>query len=305
MAPASVWLNHARMEKVPAQVNLVKGGNPLLLRYDTVGRSYFVFDEEKEDSSVAAKPNKNDLPDTSVKPLAMSWYGKPGVLAFDARPGEANPAGWYRFISPPGLKGMTLTARGKVRVWVDGKESKVTEAKDRKPDVLIEKATVFKAGVASPADGSVSVAIRVDQERGCYGGSALPEPIELDCGVGKSSLGNWSLIDGLASYSGGAIYRKTVSLTEEQLKGRVVLNLGDLSSSVEVRVNGTPAGVKVAPPWKLDVTKFVRAGANKLEILVYNALANHYSTIPTQYRGESRSGLFGPVSLELTGAQTP
>jgi hypothetical protein len=305
MAPASVWLNHGRLEKVPAQVNLVKGANPLLLRYDTVGRSYFVFDEEKEDSSVAAKPNTNDLPDTSVKPLAMSWYGKPGVLAFDARAGETNPAGWYRFMSPPGLKGLTLTARGKVRVWVDGKECKVTEAKDRKPDGLMEKATVFKAGVASPADGPVSVAIRMEQERGCYGGSALPEPIELECGVGKSPLGNWSLIDGLASYSGGAIYRQTVSLTEEQLKGRVLLNMGDLSSSVEVRVNGKSAGVRVAPPWKLDVTKFVRKGANKLEILVYNALANHYSTIPTQYRAGTESGLFGPVSLELTGAQGP
>ncbi len=306
--PAAVWVNHSRMEKVPEQVTLVQGPNPLLLRYDDIGRGYVVFDREKAGSSLAAKPNTNDLPDASVKPLAMSWYGRPGVLAFDTRPGEKSPAGWYRFMSPPGLKEMTITARGQVQVWVDGKECRIAKVKGRPvSDSAVEQegAAVFKALISRPADGSVSVAIRVEQERGCYGGSALPEPIALDCGVGKISLGNWSNIEGLASYSGGAWYRKMVVLTEAQLAGRLVLNLGRLSGSVEVLVNGKPAGVKVSPPWKFDVTPFVRKGENKLEVLVYNALANHYSTIPTNYRGSPESGLSGPVSLELYEDRKP
>jgi len=40
-------------------------------------------------------------------------------------------------------------------------------------------------------------------------------------------------------------------------------------------------------------------GENRIEILVYNTLANHYLTIPTRYRGSLRSGLIGPVRLEM------
>jgi len=298
--PASVWLNALRQEKVPSQVNLVKGANPLLLRYDNIGRGFFVFDQEKEGSKFAAKPNTNDVPDASVKPLAMSWFGKPGVLAFDARAGEKNPAGWYRFMSPPGLKEMTITARGKIQAWVDGKECRVKEGKVQKTGArdVTEHATVYSVKVDKPADGSVSVAIRVEQERGCYGGASLPEPVALDCGVGKVLPGNWAAMESLASYSGGAWYRKTISLTEEQLKGRVVLNLGSLSSSVEVHVNGKLAGVKVSSPWTFDITQFARKGENKVEVLVYNSLANHYQTIPTHYRGNPLSGLLGPVTIE-------
>jgi hypothetical protein len=43
----------------------------------------------------------------------------------------------------------------------------------------------------------------------------------------------------------------------------------------------------------------VRRGQNRIEVLVYNTLANHYQTIPTRYRGSALSGLLGPVSLEV------
>jgi hypothetical protein len=65
-----------------------------------------------------------------------------------------------------------------------------------------------------------------------------------------------------------------------------------------VHVNGRPAGARVAPPWTVDISAFVQAGENRLEILVYNTLANHYGTIPTRYRGSPESGLLGPVRLE-------
>ena len=47
----------------------------------------------------------------------------------------------------------------------------------------------------------VTVLLRIQQERGCYGGAALPEPIKLDCGQGQFALGDWSQNDGLLSYS--------------------------------------------------------------------------------------------------------
>jgi hypothetical protein len=79
-----------------------------------------------------------------------------------------------------------------------------------------------------------------------------------------------------------------------------MLDLGDLSATAEVRVNGISAGVLSAPPWRMDVTELVQVGTNTLVIQVANTLANHYSVgIPTPYAfpHQTRSGLFGPVRL--------
>ncbi len=56
-------------------------------------------------------------------------------------------------------------------------------------------------------------------------------------------------------------------------------------------------GVRVVPPWRADISDVVRPGRNELEVVVYNTLANHYQTIPSFYKGDPASGLFGPVRL--------
>ena len=300
--PAAAWINSARCENLPARVQLKAGANPVLLRYDRPGRGYFVLDtstpaagSEPATSVPAAASNPASAvvqPVFKLSPLAMSWYNRPGTLPLDLAPQVARPAGWYRFTSPPGLRGMTITAFGKVRAWADGRPLAVKLLGQQ------DGASQYQVRLDKPAPGTVQIAIRIEQDRGCYGGAALPEPIALDCGPGTIDPGDWSRIDGLASYSGGAWYRKTITLGEEQVRGQVVLNLGSVVSSAEVRVNGRPAGIRVAPPWTLDVSKLVKPGENRLEILVYNTLANHYSTIPTRYRGSPLSGLLGPVSLE-------
>jgi hypothetical protein len=127
----------------------------------------------------------------------------------------------------------------------------------------------------------------------------MPEPVMEDCGPGAIALGDWPLIDGLASYLGGAWFRKNVELTPDQTRRAVVLDLGRVVASAEVHVNGKLAATKLAPPWKVDISKFARAGSNRMEVLVCNTLANHDQTIPARYRGSALSGLLGPVNLEL------
>ena len=68
-------------------------------------------------------------------------------------------------------------------------------------------------------------------------------------------------------------------------------------------MNGQPAGILVAPPWRVDISQQVKPGENRIEVLVFNTLANHYLTIPTRYRGELTSGLLGPVTLEVTASK--
>ena len=207
------------------------------------------------------------------------------MLPFDTRPQVRQPAGWYRFKSPPGLLAMTITALGDVQVWADGK-----------PLTAVGEGRFV---VSQPAAAPVKVAVRIVQQRGCYGGAALPEPIKLECGPGSLAPGDWSQIDGLESYSGGAWYRRTVRMDASQASGSAVLDLGNVVASAEVHVNGQLAGIRVAPPWKVDISPYLTQGDNRIEILIYNTLANHYLTIPTRYRGSPTSGLLGPVRLEV------
>ncbi len=229
------------------------------------------------------KADAVEQPAFKPSPLATRWWNSADVLPFDVRPDEPAPVGWYRFVSPPGLRAMTVAARGRVQAWADGQ--------------ALTPSGNGRLVVAKPAAHPVTVALRIEQERGCYGGAALPEPIRLECGGGSMAPGDWSKNEGLLCYSGGAWYRKSVTLPAAQ---RAVLNLGDVAASAEVRVNGKPAGIKVAPPWTLDITPFVKAGENRIEVLVCNTLANHYTTVPTGYRGSTASGLLGPVQVEVT-----
>ena len=242
-------------------------------------------------SKQPAKTIVIEQPKFHASELAMSWWKNPDVLPFDVRASEPTPVGWYRFTAPPGLRALTLTVCGKVLAWVGGKEGRVASGAGR---------TTTRIEISTPEATPVEVLLRVEQERGCYGGATFPEYIQLDCGPGRIALGDWSQNEGLATYSGGAWYRKSVTLSAEQLKGATVqLNLGDVAVSAEVLINGRSAGVKVSPPWKVDITKLVQSGENKIEVLICNTLANHYLTVPTHYRGSPRSGLLGPVTLEI------
>ena len=74
----------------------------------------------------------------------------------------------------------------------------------------------------------------------------------------------------------------------------------DETATAEVKVNGHLAGILVCAPWKLDISQFVKQGDNDIEILVYNTLSNHYSTIPLRYSNfpkDAISGLIGPVDI--------
>ena len=217
----------------------------------------------------------------------MPWNRAPGLLPFDVRPGEAAPAGWYRLRTAPGTRSMIVTLQGRADCWVDGKLCRNEELDGGR----------VRFHLPEPGQAESVAVLRVEQERGAYGGAALPEPIVFECGEGRIRPGDWSQIEGLESYSGGLAYSKTFPLTPDQTKGRVWLDLGDVVSSAEVRVNGKPAGVRLAPPWRWDVTGLAWPGTNRVEVLVYNTLANHYTTIPTRYRGRTTSGMIGPVRV--------
>ncbi|MGC8989562.1 MAG: glycosyl hydrolase, partial [Verrucomicrobiia bacterium] len=285
--PAKVWLNGELI--TGAVLHLKAGANPLVLQYDKPGRTYFVVSTEpgetvpaeqiatfrdslwykhpygppKLEPMTAVAEGQTSVSQPKFRPsdLAMSWWTNKAVLPFDVRPNETMPIGWYRFVSPPGFRGMTIKAHGKVQAWAGGE--------------AMTDSGGGKFAATRPSAVPVTVLLRFEHERGRYAGAALDDFIQLDCGSGEIELGDWSKNEGLLSYSGGVWYRKTVSIPAAR---QVTLNLGDVVASAEVRVNGRVAGVKVAPPWTLDITPLVKPGANRIEVLVCNTLANHYTT---------------------------
>jgi len=280
LKPIETWINGQLTTNT--DVKLHAGANPIALKYDQPGRAYFVLSTEPESTVARADAAPGERPKFRLSPLASRWWTNPAVLKFDVRAAEAVPVGWYRFTAPPGLRSMKLNARGKVQAWLDGQA------------MAARKNGVFTA--RKPAVRAATVFLRIEQERGCYGGAAIPDPIELDCAPGLIAAGDWSANEGLLSYSGGACYRKTVTLPRAK---EVTLHLGNLVASAEIRVNGHRAGIKVSPPWTIEITPWVKPGENRIEVLVCNTLANHYTSVPTQYRGSTLSGLLGPVTLEF------
>ena len=126
---------------------------------------------------------------------------------------------------------------------------------------------------------------------------------------------------GIKYYSGTAVYRKTVTLSDFRLPtsdSRLYLDLGLVRELAEVRVNGQPCGIVWASPFRADITKAAKAGTNELEVRVVNFWYNRVfgdQALPTEKRLTRTniktlqnpgtplmpSGLLGPVTVMSDG----
>ena len=271
ITPVAVFVNGAPVNDLAESVSLQAGANPVLVRYDHGGRGHFVMRQQGV-----------PLPQTN-QPLAMSWYGDAGVIPFDVSAGRQT-AEWFRFLSAPGTTAIRVHAAGQVEAWLNGEP--MTDAGQGR----------FAA--KKPVACAAVVALRVQPKTGFTGGVVIPEPVIVETdGKGMMSLGDWSQMGILTNYSGGVRYSTRFTLTKEEANAKTALDLGRVVATAEVHVNGKKVGVRVAPPWRVDVTGFLKRGENTVEVLVYNTLANHYQTSPSPYRGKPVSGLLGPVRL--------
>ncbi len=228
---------------------------------------------------------------TPPRPLSISLQS-PEIEVFDELPdivydvkrNSSHRVGWYRFKAPPGLKGMTLNSLNDAIVWVDGNEQTVINGK------------VF---IDNPPSGISTVAIRMDLQRGEYYGAPFTQPIGLELKGGLIQEGSWENFS-MPYYSGIGVYKQNISIGMDEIEKKVVLDLGEVIASAEVFVNGKSAGVRVANPFKYDLSQMLKTGENTIEIRVANTLAPHY-TVPmkTINLGPTKSGLIGPVELKI------
>jgi len=161
-------------------------------------------------------------------------------------------------------------------------------------------------------------------------------------GMAPQSLRNfksWSDLPGRQFYSGEVKYARNFTLSQAPKEGSdLMLDFGEGTATVDTRppgsngihalldppireaaiifVNGQRAGSLWHPPYRIDISKFVHAGENNLEVHVFNTAINalagqrphDYSALYAKYgkRFEPQdmqnlkpvpSGLFGPIRL--------
>jgi len=219
-------------------------------------------------------------------PRAEWLEGKPDrpfEPLFEPFPEKRKRVCWFRFTIPPGARKMRIIVKGRVWVFVDGKE------------ILPGNDGAYI--LPSPEKEKRIAAIRVEPELGYPEGGAILEPLTFEVGNGRMGLGAWADW-GLSCYSGGIAYEKNfaVSLSE----GEWWLDLGKVRGTAEVWLNGEKVGVRVWSPFRFNLTGKIRDGENFLRIVIYSSLGPHYSeAIPTPYlfAEQHLAGLFGPVRL--------
>jgi hypothetical protein len=129
------------------------------------------------------------------------------------------------------------------------------------------------------------------------------------------SLFDWRDDPRTASRSAPGTYAATLALETVAPGHRHVLDLGRVGGAAEVRVNGSDAGHALVYPFSIDVTRWLKAGVNALEVVVIpprrNALAARIEAgdaayAPARFVGATHrvaAGLLGPVVLRELAPQ--
>ncbi|TDQ10267.1 glycosyl hydrolase [Pedobacter metabolipauper] len=131
-----------------------------------------------------------------------------------------------------------------------------------------------------------------------------------------NTLTDWSVhpSDSIKYYSGAAHYYNSFNIKEVQNGMNYIIDLGIAKDIAKVMVNGIEVGGVWTPPYRLDITKVLKTGENKLEIKVVNTWKNRLmgdALLPENQRktsnqlrpdprsGLESSGLLGPVKIDL------
>ena len=138
--------------------------------------------------------------------------------------------------------------------------------------------------------------------------------------VTMAHLASWTRSSdaGVRYFSGTATYTKMFRLPPSMRGGKLLLDLGAVRDLAKVLVNGKAAGILWTPPFRIDITKEVHPGINRVSILVTNLWVNrligdqrpgvkrkYTFTTTATYEPDAPlriSGLLGPVRIRQIGA---
>jgi hypothetical protein len=78
----------------------------------------------------------------------------------------------------------------------------------------------------------------------------------------------------LKYFSGTAVYENKFKCKMQNVKCKMILDLGAVHDMATVEINGNEIGVLWFPPFQIDITDYVKAGTNSLKISITNTWAN-------------------------------
>jgi len=285
---------------ISTPLSMKKGWHKMFIGYKSTPkinyrRSNFDADQRQRSMVVILPadetvPGKSEMYDAEV---SSSW-AKTKHLMYSPYPGSSNK--WQvRFSTVPGVDSMEFIVYGKLKnAYVEGEKIPSRQISS-KP--LGKGMNRYVISFPATRDFIETMALEINAEPGYQGAAIFPQPVKFNCSTGQVLPGNWADQGALRFYSGGMYYRKSFDLAK-QTDEIVGLNLGNVIATCEVKVNDKLVGILMSPPYKLDITPYLREGENTLEVLVYSTLSNHYQTIPSIYQGTPDAGLIGPVKIE-------
>lgn len=99
-------------------------------------------------------------------------------------------------------------------------------------------------------------------------------------------LKSWRKIDAaLRTFSGRGTYRGTIRLEKKEPRKRYILKLGNVCDTFRVRINGIETDFPDQVMKEADVTEFIQASENTLEVIVTSNLYNKLFEEPISWRG--------------------
>ncbi|MEV5427755.1 glycosyl hydrolase [Streptomyces sp. NPDC052701] len=129
------------------------------------------------------------------------------------------------------------------------------------------------------------------------GGSAWRGPVRVRTVPAPLALGDWRAL-GLGGWSGGVTYSRALAVPPGP---DPVLDLGRVRGSVEVAVDGEPAGEAFCVPYRFRL-RGAAGRTVRIDVTVRNTLAPYLAeATPTAWAFPSQlaSGLLGPVTLRI------
>ena len=173
---------------------------------------------------------------------------RPHIETWDAMTGEIK-------VCPSAQINLTLAPRQSIFVVVSD-NSKVS----KEPS---EDATTYNQIAVEPKNGwNLS-----------FNGPDAPKPIHLPY------IQRWDPIPSAKGFSGEGSYEAEFDLPALRAH-RILLGLSDIHNAATVLINGHLVGNIWTPPLELDITRFIHAGTNRVELRVYNSMANRFISLP-------------------------
>jgi hypothetical protein len=258
----------AKFKSLIAEINFVKSEGISIAK---IGKGAFILGDNLEEILTAAKVQRETMIDVGLQLIRKNHLK--GKTYFINNQSDKNFEGWVKFETPfqsialynPMNKDLGL-AKIKVKsqeVYLQllAGESVILETQNEV--IKGNKYPYFKA-ISEPKELTGNWQIKFTE-----GGEVLPKPIET------KTLQSWTDFEGedYKNFSGTANYTHTFTNPNTSKSG-YWLDLGKVSESARVRINGQFLGTLLGPVYRIFIPSKLLKSQNILTIEVSNSMAN-------------------------------